>query len=48
MKFRAEHFIYCCLYRTLPRKELTERFNAHFGTSHSVRTVSTYCKKIAS
>lgn len=45
MKFRAEHFIYCCLHRTLPRKELTERFNAHFGTNHSVRTIGTYCKR---
>ena len=45
MKFRAEHYAYCCQHRTLPRKELTERFNAHFGTDHSVSTINTYCKR---
>lgn len=45
MKFRAEHYAYCCQHRTLPRKELTERFNAHFGTNHSVSTINTYCKR---
>lgn len=45
MKFRAEHYAYCRQHCTLPRKELTERFNAHFGTNHSVSTINTYCKR---